>query len=71
MTWPFDPMYWLFLLVFILIVALPAYYMNRFLLRIIQPKKSVPNFLLYVCSSLIVAFAYALLGVFAVKILLK
>ena len=46
------------LLAFILVVALPAYYFNRFLLRVIQPRKSFGKFLLYMLLGFATAFLY-------------
>jgi hypothetical protein len=48
----------------LLIVAVPAWYFNKFLLRTVRPKESFPKFLLYVFICLAAAFAYTMLAVF-------
>jgi len=52
----------------LLIAAIPAYYINKYLLRTIRPKESFGRFFSYLLVSLAIAFAYTCLVVF---ILLK
>jgi len=49
---------------FIIIVVIPAYYFNKFLLKTIRPKESILKFLLYVLICLAAAFVYTMLAVF-------
>jgi hypothetical protein len=56
------------ILFLIVIVGIPAYFINRLLMKTIRPKESFPRFLLYLLASLAIAFLYTWLGVF---ILLK
>jgi len=49
----FDPVS---LLLFLVLVALPAYYINKFLLKITRPRESFPRFLLYVALCLAISF---------------
>lgn len=40
------------LIAFLVFVALPAYYINRYLIALTRPKESLPRFLAYVIISL-------------------
>ncbi|MBA2745081.1 MAG: hypothetical protein H0U44_02540 [Flavisolibacter sp.] len=51
------------LLLFIIIGAVPAYYINLFLLKIIQPRLSFGRFLLYIVSGFAMAFFYTFIFV--------
>lgn len=43
------------LLLFLVVVALPAWYLNRYLLRLIRPKESAWRFVAYVVVTLAAA----------------
>lgn len=45
----------------LLLAAVPAYIFNKYLLKWIQPKRSMKHFLLYVVSVLATAFLYTFL----------
>lgn len=47
------------ILIYVVIVALPAWYMNKWMLRITRPSTSFLRFLLYFFLSLVVAILYA------------
>lgn len=47
------------ILIYVVIVALPAWYMNKWMLRITKPSTSFLRFLLYFLLSLVVAILYA------------
>ena len=46
------------ILVVILLSLIPAYYVNRWLLKVIQPRRSFGHFLLYLLACLVFVFAY-------------
>ena len=51
------------ILVFILLSLVPAYYINVWLQRVIQPRRSFGHFMLYLVVSLALVFAYTYLVV--------
>lgn len=51
------------LLAFILLVVIPMYFLNNFLVRKIEPRKSFGRFLLYMASGLAIAFVYTFIFV--------
>jgi hypothetical protein len=46
------------LVFYLLVAALPAWLMNRYLLKWLQPRRSFKHFLLYLLAVLSVAFLY-------------
>lgn len=58
MLFPPRVLFWL------LIAAIPAYFLNRYLLKTVRPKESFGRFLLYLLICLAFAFAYTWLAVF-------
>jgi len=56
------------ILFWILVAVIPAYFINKWLLKIIRPRESFPKFFLYLLVNLAIAFLYTWLVVF---ILLK
>jgi hypothetical protein len=47
-----------FAILYLLISVLPAWIINQYLLKWIQPKRSMKYFLLYILSVLAIAFLY-------------
>jgi hypothetical protein len=53
------------LFLFIVFVAVPAWLMNRWLLRVLRPRESFLKFLSYMLISLAAAFLYTFIFVWA------
>ena len=53
-------------LLFIVIAALPAYYLNKWLLRLTKPKDSFGRLMIYFLLSLIVAMVYSATAIFII-----
>ncbi|HEY4149654.1 MAG TPA: hypothetical protein VGM41_12030 [Chitinophagaceae bacterium] len=51
----------------ILVSLLPAWYFNRYLQRIIQPRRSFGRFLLYLLSGFAMAFGYTFIIVWIIS----
>ena len=51
----------LFILAFILLSLIPAYYINRWLQKVLQPRRSLAHFLLYLLAALALVFLYTFL----------
>jgi hypothetical protein len=51
------------ILVFILLSLLPVYYVNKWLQKVIQPRRSFGHFMLYLVACLVLVFAYTFLVV--------
>jgi hypothetical protein len=49
------------LLFYVIVAGIPAYFMNKYLLAWLQPKKSVKNFVMYVLAAFSVAIIYTFL----------
>jgi len=54
------------ILFWILIAIIPAYFLNKFLLKVLRPKESPGRFFLYLLTCLALAFAYTYSVMFAV-----
>lgn len=52
------------ILLLIVIGGIPAWFINKWLLKSIRPRESFGRFLLYLAVSLAIAFLYTWLGVF-------
>lgn len=46
------------ILFWILVAVIPAYFLNKFLLKVLRPKESFGRFFLYLLTCLAFAFAY-------------
>ena len=53
-------------LLFIIIAALPAYYLNKWMIKLTRPKDSFGRLMLYFLLSLIVAMAYSAMAIFII-----
>lgn len=53
-------------LIFIVIVVIPAYYINKWMLKITRPKQSFRGLFLYVLLCLAVALAYSAVFIFII-----
>lgn len=53
----------LLILVIILLSLIPAWYINGWLQKVIQPRRSFGHFLLYLLASLVLVFVYTFLVV--------
>ena len=53
-------------LLFIIIAAIPAYYLNKWLLRLTRPKDSFGRLMIYFLLSLIVAMVYSAIAIFII-----
>lgn len=53
-----------FLFFFLLFAVVPAYYMNRLLLRWIEPRSSVLRLFMYIVMAALAAFGYTVLVLF-------
>lgn len=51
-------------LLFLVAVVIPAYYMNKWMLRITKPRDSFPRLFLYIGLSVLVAVLYSALFIF-------
>ena len=51
-------------LLLIIIGGIPAWLINKFLLKTMRPRESFRRFLLYVLAALAIAFAYTFIWVF-------
>lgn len=49
------------LILFVFLVVIPMYYINKLLLSTIQPRRSFGRFLLYMVSVLALAFVYTVI----------
>ncbi|HEX4375436.1 MAG TPA: hypothetical protein VHZ50_19175 [Puia sp.] len=56
----------LIILTIIAISLFGAFYINRFLQKIIQPRKSFGQFIIYLISAFVIVFAYTFLLVWVV-----
>ena len=57
----------LLILLIILLSMLPAYYFNRYLQRVLQPRRSFGRFVLYLLSGLAMAFGYTFIVVWIIS----
>ena len=55
------------ILLIILVSLLPAYLLNKYLQKILNPRKSLGRLILYLLSGLLLVFVYTLLLVFLIK----
>ena len=53
-------------LLFIIIAALPAYYLNKWLMKLTRPKDSFGRLMIYFLLSLIVAMVYSATAIFII-----
>ena len=53
-------------LLFIVIAALPAYYLNKWLIKLTKPKDSFGRLMIYFLLSLIVAMVYSATAIFII-----
>lgn len=53
-------------LLFIIIAALPAYYLNKWLIKLTRPKDSFGRLMIYFLLSLIVAMVYSATAIFII-----
>ena len=53
-------------LLFIVIAALPAYYLNKWLMKLTRPKDSFGRLMIYFLLSLIVAMVYSAIAIFII-----
>jgi hypothetical protein len=53
-------------LLFIVIAALPAYYLNKWLVKLTKPKDSFGRLMIYFLLSLIVAMVYSAMAIFII-----
>ena len=53
-------------LLFIVIAALPAYYLNKWLMKLTKPKDSFGRLMIYFLLSLIVAMVYSATVIFII-----
>jgi len=53
-------------LLFIVIAALPAYYLNKWLMKLTKPKDSFGRLMIYFLLSLIVAMVYSAMAIFII-----
>ena len=53
-------------LLFIVIAALPAYYLNKWLMKLTRPKDSFGRLMIYFLLSLIVAMVYSAMAIFII-----
>ena len=53
-------------LLFIVIAALPAYYLNKWLMKLTKPKDSFGRLMIYFLLSLIVAMVYSAMTIFII-----
>ena len=51
---------------FIIIAALPAYYLNKWMIRLTRPKDSFGRLMIYFLLSLIVAMVYSAMAIFII-----
>ena len=51
---------------FIIIAALPAYYLNKWMIRLTRPKDSFGRLMIYFLLSLIVAMVYSAIAIFII-----
>ncbi len=54
------------ILFFIVIVVIPAYYLNKWMIKITRPKESFARLMLYFFLSVILALAYSALFIFTI-----
>jgi len=54
------------LLLFIIIVAIPAYYFNKWMIKITKPKESFGKLMIYFLLSIVVAMVYSALAIFII-----
>ena len=53
-------------LLFIIIAALPAYYLNKWMIKLTRPKNSFGRLMIYFLLSLIVAMFYSAMAIFII-----
>lgn len=58
------------LLLFLIIAAVPAYYMNKWLLKITRPRISLGRLILYFLLSVVVAMLYSGVVVYIITLFL-
>ncbi|HEX6846391.1 MAG TPA: hypothetical protein VF144_05410 [Chitinophagaceae bacterium] len=58
------------LLLFLIIAAVPAYYMNKWLLKITRPRVSLGRLILYFLLSVVVAMLYSGVVVYIITLFL-
>jgi hypothetical protein len=65
----FAKMKWkaIVILLIILVSLLPAYFINKYLLKVLRPRQSLGKLLVYLLSSLLLVFIYTFLIVFIIK----
>jgi Kef-type K+ transport system membrane component KefB len=49
------------IIAFIIVVAMPAYYINKWLLQRLQPRKSLPRLVTHILICVVAGFLYAFL----------
>jgi len=54
------------ILIIIFVSLVGAFYVNKFLQKIIQPRKSFVQFIIYIISAFVIVFAYTFLLVWTV-----
>lgn len=54
------------LLLFFVIVAVPAFYFNKWMIKLTRPKGSFGRLMIYFLLSVIVAMAYSALAIFII-----
>lgn len=52
--------------IFIVIVVIPAYYLNKWMLKTTKPRESFKNLLLYLTLSIVIAVSYTALFIFII-----
>jgi hypothetical protein len=58
------------LLLFIIIAAIPAYYMNKWMVRVTSPRKSFGRLMVYFLLSVVLAMLYSGLVIFIITLFL-
>ena len=53
-------------LLFIIIAAVPAYYLNKWMIKLTRPKDSFGRLMIYFLLSLIVAMVYSAMAIFII-----
>ena len=53
------------ILLFVLIAVIPAYYLNKWMLKVTRPKESLLRLMIYFFLSVVLALAYSALFLFA------
>jgi hypothetical protein len=53
-------------LLFIIIAAVPAYYLNKWMVKLTRPKDSFGRLMIYFLLSLVVAMVYSAIAIFII-----